>query len=312
MKKRKKNFLYAFFLCVFVFGMMNCGSAKKISLDPESSDFYDTAYLIMTKEEKNIFHHLPDADSRKGFIQDFWSKRDSDPDTEENEFKEEFFGRIEYANQHFKGEGPPGWKTDRGRIYIYLGPPDRTDETFTDPQTGRALKGSWLIWIYYRYNLGVIFIDNGTGTFKINPMPYEMGGGLIGNLTEAIEMAKLGVSFLESKGSVKYMDFDFQFDKATKEIVISLSVKSLEFLAEEGLLKADFDFDFHVYEKDGSKSDRFKREESFAEPEDSVLEMKNIVFRFPYNLKPGKYYVDVIIIEKGSMNKARKIFDVKV
>ncbi len=312
MIKRKKNFLYAFILCVFVFGMMNCGSAKKISLDPESSDFYDTAYLIMTREEKNIFHHLPDADSRKGFIQDFWSKRDSDPDTEENEFKEEFFARIEYANQHFKGEGPPGWKTDRGRIYIYLGPPDRTDETFTDPQTGRALKGSMLIWIYYRYNLGVIFIDNGTGTFKINPMPYEMGGGLIGNLTEAIEMAKLGVSFLESKGSVKYMDFDFQFDKATKEIVISLSVKSLEFLAEEGLLKADFDFDFHVYEKDGSKSDRFKREESFAEPEDSVLEMKNIVFRFPYNLKPGKYYVDVIIIEKGSMNKARKIFDVKV
>jgi len=312
MIKRKKNFLYAFFLCVFVFGLVNCGGAKRIALDPESSDFYDTAYLIMTKEEKNIFHHLPDADSRKGFIQDFWSKRDSDPDTDANEFKEEFFARIEYANQHFKGEGPPGWKTDRGRIYIYLGPPDRTDETFTDPQTGRALKGSWLIWIYYRYNLGVIFIDNGTGTFKINPMPYEMGGGLIGNLTEAIEMAKLGVSFLESKGSVKYMDFDFQFDNAKKEIVISLSVKSLEFLAEEGLLKADFDFDFHVYEKDGSKSDRFKREESFAEPEDSVLEMKNIVFRFPYNMKPGKYYVDVIIIEKGSMNKARKIFDVKV
>jgi len=312
MIKRNKNFSYAFFLCVFVFGLVNCGGAKRIALDPESSDFYDTAYLIMTKEEKNIFHHLPDADSRKGFIQDFWSKRDSDPDTDANEFKEEFFARIEYANQHFKGEGPPGWKTDRGRIYIYLGPPDRTDETFTDPQTGRALKGSWLIWIYYRYNLGVIFIDNGTGTFKINPMPYEMGGGLIGNLTEAIEMAKLGVSFLESKGSVKYMDFDFQFDNAKKEIVISLSVKSLEFLAEEGLLKADFDFDFHVYEKDGSKSDRFKREESFAEPEDSVLEMKNIVFRFPYNMKPGKYYVDVIIIEKGSMNKARKIFDVKV
>ncbi|UCE20734.1 MAG: GWxTD domain-containing protein [Candidatus Aminicenantes bacterium] len=312
MIKRKKNLLYAFFLCVLAFGMMNCGSAKRIALDPESSDFYDTAYLIMTGVEKNIFHHLPDADSRKEFIQDFWSKRDPDPDTDENEFKEEFFARIEYANQHFKGEGPPGWKTDRGRIYIYLGPPDRTDETFTDPQTGRALQGSWLVWVYYRYNLGVIFIDNGTGTFKINPMPYEMGGGILGSLTEAIEMAKLGVSFLESKRSVRYMDFDFQFDKEKREIVISLSVKSLEFIAEEGLLKADFSFDFHVYEKEGTKSDRFKREESFAEPEDNVLEMKNIVFRFPYNLNPGKYYVDVIIIEKGSMNKARKIYDVKV
>ncbi len=266
----------------------------------------------MTRVEKNIFHHLPDAESRKEFIQDFWSKRDPDPDTDENEFKEEFFARIEYANQHFKGEGPPGWKTERGRIYIYLGPPDRTDETFTDPQTGHSLKGSYLYWIYYRYNLGIIFVDNGTGTYKLNPMPYEMGGGLVGSLTEAIEMAKLGISFVESKSSIKYMDFDFQFDKAKREIVISISVKSLEFLAEEGLLKADFDFEFHVYKKDGSKSDRFKRGVYFAEPEDDVLEMKNLVFRFPYNLNPGKYYIDVIIIEKGSMNKARKIFEVKV
>ncbi len=312
MIKRKRNLLYSFFLCVLAFGMVNCGGAKRIALDPESSDFYDTAYLIMTRVEKNIFNHLPDAESRKEFIQDFWSKRDPDPDTDQNEFKEEFFARIEYANQHFKGEGPPGWKTDRGRIYIYLGPPDRFDETFTDPQTGRPLQGSWLIWIYYRYNLGVIFIDNGTGTYNINPMPYEMGGGLIGNLTEAIEMAKLGISFVESKTSIKYMDFSFQFDKANKEIVIEISVKSLEFLAEEGLLKADFDFEFHVYEKEGTKSDRFNKEVSFAEPEDDVLEMKNIVFRFPYDLGPGKYYIDVIIIEKGSMNKARKIFEIKV
>lgn len=312
MIKRRRNFLYTLFLCVLAFGMMNCGSAKRIALDPESSDFYDTAYLIMSKEEKNIFHHLPDGESRKEFIQDFWSKRDPNPDTDENEFKEEFFTRIEYANEHFRGEGPPGWKTERGRIFIYLGPPDRTDETFSDPLTGRALKGSYLYWIYYRYNLGIIFVDNGDGRFILNPMPYEMGGGLIGNLTEAIEMAKLGVSFVESKSSIKYMDFNFQFDKAKREIVITISVKSLEFLAEEGLLKADFDFEFHVYEKEGSKSDRFKREQSFAEPEDDVLEMKNIVFRFPYDLSPGKYYIDVIIIQKGSMNKARKIFEVKV
>jgi len=312
MIKRRRNFLYALFLCVLAFGMMNCGSAKKMTLDPESSDFYDTAYLIMSKEEKNIFHHLPDGESRKEFIQDFWSKRDPNPDTDENEFKEEFFARIEYANEHFRAEGPPGWKTERGRIFIYLGPPDRTDETFTHPETGRALQGSYLYWIYYRYNLAIIFVDNGDGRFILNPMPYEMGGGLIGNLTEAIEMAKLGVSFVESKSSIKYMDFNFQFDKAKREIVIAISVKSLEFLAEEGLLKADFDFEFHVYEKEGSKSDRFKREQSFAEPEDDVLEMKNIVFRFPYDLSPGKYYIDVIIIQKESMNKARKIFEVKV
>lgn len=314
MTKKWKNICTAFFLCVLALGMMNCGSVKKVALDPESSDFYDTAYLIMTREEKNIFSHLPDTESRKEFIQDFWEKRDPDPDTEENEYKEAFFARIDYANEHFKGEGPPGWKTDRGRIYIYLGPPDRFEEIYTNPDTGAPLRGSWLIWMYYRYNLGVVFIDKGDGQYTLNPMPYEMGGGLIGNLTEAIEMSILGVSFLERKSatSTKYMNFDFQFDKAEKEIVVSIPVKSLEFLAEEGLLKADFEFEFHVYEKNGTKIDKFNRKESFAEPEDTVLEMKNLMFRFPYDLKPGKYYVDVIILEKGSGGKTRKIFDIKV
>ncbi len=107
--------------------LMSCGISGKVALDPESRNFYETARLIMTKEEKDIFNHLPDRESRQEFIRDFWAKRDPDSDTEENEFKEEFYGRIEYANRYFR-EGIPGWKTDRGRIFIYLGPPDKIDQ----------------------------------------------------------------------------------------------------------------------------------------------------------------------------------------
>ena len=68
----------------------NALTAAKPKLDPESAKFYQSARLIMTKEETKIFKHLPDADSRKEFIADFWLKRDPDPDTPDNEFRTEF------------------------------------------------------------------------------------------------------------------------------------------------------------------------------------------------------------------------------
>ncbi len=60
---------------------------------------------------------------RKNFREEFWKRRDLDPSTEENEFKMEYFNRIEKANDLFISEGRPGWLTDRGSIYILLGPP---------------------------------------------------------------------------------------------------------------------------------------------------------------------------------------------
>lgn len=82
----------------------------------------DVAYII-TPEEKKAFKQLETDEERENFIANFWSRRDPNPDTEENEFKEEYFERIAYANEHF-ASGIPGWKTDRGRIYITWGKPD--------------------------------------------------------------------------------------------------------------------------------------------------------------------------------------------
>ena len=65
-------------------------------------------------------------EEREQFIEQFWLRRDPTPDTEENEFKEEHYRRIAYANEHF-ASGIPGWKTDRGRIYITFGPPDEIE-----------------------------------------------------------------------------------------------------------------------------------------------------------------------------------------
>lgn len=308
---KNTNFLVLSFLILLILGWVSCGgSGQKIVLDPESRDFYLYAKLIMTKVEKNIFNHLPDEEAREEFIEDFWARRDPDPGTEENEFKDEFFRRIEYANKRFK-EGTPGWKTERGRIYIYLGPPDKFEEHFTHNKydsKGDKVKGSVLYWIYYRYDLLIEFLDiDGDGKFTFDPM-Y----GLMGSLTDAIEMAKLGFSYQEGSMSPKFLDFDIKYDAEKKEIEVSLPVKGINFLEEEGLLKADFEFEFLVYEKEGPWRDKFGESKAFAKPEDEVIEMKKIIFTFSYDIKPGKYYFDVSIAGEKSIDKTRKTFEIKV
>jgi GWxTD domain-containing protein len=81
---------------------------------------------IITDEERKVFKTLQTDDERQTFIESFWLRRDPTPDTEENEFREEHYRRIAYANDRF-ASGIPGWKTDRGRIYIEYGPPDEID-----------------------------------------------------------------------------------------------------------------------------------------------------------------------------------------
>jgi GWxTD domain-containing protein len=85
----------------------------------------DVIYII-TDEERATFKQLSNDEERDNFIEAFWQRRDPTPDTEENEYKEEHYQRIAYANEHFAA-GVPGWKTDRGRIYIVFGKPDEID-----------------------------------------------------------------------------------------------------------------------------------------------------------------------------------------
>ena len=104
---------------------------QKRSLNVELSKVYkkwlnEDVVWIITDEERAAFKQLTNDEERDNFIEAFWQRRDPTPDTEENEYKEEHYRRIAYANEHFAA-GIPGWKTDRGRIYIIYGPPDEID-----------------------------------------------------------------------------------------------------------------------------------------------------------------------------------------
>jgi GWxTD domain-containing protein len=81
----------------------------------------DVGYII-TDEERQAFKRLATDDEKQQFIEQFWLRRDPTPDSSENEYKEEHYRRIAYTNERF-ASGIPGWKTDRGRIYITFGPP---------------------------------------------------------------------------------------------------------------------------------------------------------------------------------------------
>lgn len=277
-----------------------CGPMDNLKLDPESGDFYETARLVMTDAERDIFSHLPDADSRREFMKEFWDKRDPDPTTEENEFREEFQRRIEYVNQRFK-EGRRGINTDRGRIYLYLGPPEQTEE-HPFLEGGR---GGVLVWIYYRYELGIEFYDSsGTGSYAINE--------IYGNLFEAIEMAKLGETFTERSTAAKFMNFSLTYDKKKREFRLAIPVKKLNFKEEDGLLKADFDFEFYIYKEGGAQKEKFTESRLFQGKQDEIEKSKEIAFTFRHELPAGKNYVDVIINGKEANGKSRKIFDFKI
>ncbi len=104
---------------------------QKRSLKIELSKTYkkwlnEDVVWIITDEERAAFKQLSNDEERDNFIEAFWQRRDPSPDTEENEYKEEHYRRIAYTNEHFAA-GIPGWKSDRGRIYIMYGPADEVE-----------------------------------------------------------------------------------------------------------------------------------------------------------------------------------------
>jgi len=145
----------------------------------------DVAYII-TDEERTAFKRLQTDEEREQFIEQFWLRRDPTPDTVENEFKEEHYRRIAYANEHY-ASGIPGWKTDRGRMYITYGPADEIDShpsggTYERPPEEGGGETSTFPFEQWRYryiegvgtNIIIEFVDpTMTGEYRMTMDPSE-------------------------------------------------------------------------------------------------------------------------------------------
>jgi GWxTD domain-containing protein len=166
----------------------------------------DVNYII-TDEERKAFKALKTDEERDQFIEQFWLRRDPDPDTPENEYKDQYFERIQYANEKFTS-GIPGWKTDRGRIYITFGKPDEIEShpaggSYDRPSYeggGQTSTYPFETW-WYRYiegigsDIEIEFVDpSGSGEYRIARSPdekdallYVPGAGL--TLAESLGLA---------------------------------------------------------------------------------------------------------------------------
>jgi len=212
--------------------------AQKPSSDPEQKprkvkqelkkayvDWASDTDLILTQAEREAWKKLQTDDEREKFIEEFWRSRDPDPDTDENEFKQAFYERLAYANEHFSS-GKPGRMTDRGRIYIKFGKPDEIEShpaggTYERPYSeggGSTSTYPFEKW-FYRYipnirsGVELEFVDpTGSGEYRLARNPDEKdalinvpGAGqtiaeLTGLQTRADRIAGLG-----GFGQVNYM-----------------------------------------------------------------------------------------------------------
>jgi GWxTD domain-containing protein len=165
---------------------------RKVKQEPNRvfKDWPNEVAAIITEAEINAYKKLKTDDEREQFIATFWRRRDTDPDTEENEYKDQYYERIAYANEHF-ASGKPGWLTDRGRIYLKWGKPDEIEAHPAGGQYQRADyegEGSTAVypferWFYrnlpgVRSGVEIEFVDpSGTGEYRIARNPFEKEAG---------------------------------------------------------------------------------------------------------------------------------------
>lgn len=290
-------------------------AAPRVKLDPSSAAFYEKARLIMTEEEESLWRYLVTPEVRAEFIRDFWAIRDPDPDTSENEVREEFERRIDYAARHFSwnsqrperrnaraGERGRGWNSDMGRIYIILGPPDsvRTNrdadgyagipDASGNPWSGMNIDIDRQQWYYSRFELHFWFRRLGTGGWMFDPD----GGIPRGRLFEVMETAKLDLLGLQTPGRAGRA-FQFEAGYADDGLRLAFSPRRLTFTdSAGGKVVSRIHVRVNVY-RNGGKVEALERDVVLEESGDAVIDKTVLTAEIPCHPPgPGKYLLDIV------------------
>jgi GWxTD domain-containing protein len=243
----------------------------------------DVAYII-TDEERQAFKRLQTDEEREQFIEQFWLRRDPTPDTVENEFKEEHYRRIAYSNENF-ASGIPGWKTDRGRIYITYGPPDEKE---THPSGGT----------YERP------IDEGGGTTSTFPFEQWRYRYIEGIGTD------INIEFVDPTMSGEYR---MTMDPSEKDALLYVPGAGLTMMEQMGMASKNDRFNrsdgTHLGVPAGQESQKmneFNRLEQFAKlQKPPAVKFKDLEAavnsRISYNILPMKVRADFFPLTEASV-----------
>ncbi len=132
------------------------------------ANFDDMVSLLRYLPEADTLRRLEkaSAEEKAAAWRKFWHDTDPNPLTPENEMLDQYFARVQIANQRFRDEGVPGWLTERGEVFITIGEPDQ----ISDPQNGILVRGRTIVWAYNQYRLTLYFVDDaGFGRFRMDP-----------------------------------------------------------------------------------------------------------------------------------------------
>lgn len=289
-------------------------------LDPVNAEFLSKVRYIITSKERKIFLGLPDSEKEK-FRKEFWKRRDPDPSTEENEFKMEYYNRIEKANETFISEGEPGWLTDRGRIFILFGPPtDRISDNLEQSTYNRCRE------IWYYGNFPVIFIDRTcTGNYRLATHNFSPIRDISLTYMQELSRAEAKARQTIIREESKFLDFDLSVEKTLVEeerlegqILIGVPYASLWFKAAEEKLETTLDV--HLELKDSEGHLRWVYRDSYhVETKEENLKKnlnKNYKIEVPFiieegigELKKGKNRLYARILNKTGGEELRKVFD---
>jgi len=286
--------------------LLSC-SAGRIPKDiaPEEQEFLSNVRYIISGKERKAFLALPSSE-RSRFIEEFWKSRDSDPDTEVNEYKVEYMKRIAEAKHLFTEAAGTGWLTDRGRVYILLGPPEQREQY---PQGYFNFTRPIEVWRYGFYEL--YFIDSRVnGNFEL----LAESARLISEINVAQQQLRSHPTAGEEESGG---DFDVDVRKTSEGgrlVIVSIPYEDIWFSAEGKEFKANFELIWEVYDAADKKILEGAKTYPLSLTQEQFKEHRGRKWsaEIPLSLSPGNYQVALTMKNLTDQNQVRKRIKITV
>lgn len=291
---------------LLLLSLAGCATRGKTvrGLSPDDQQFLSEARYVITQKERKLFKSTPPAE-RAQFIDEFWKVRDPDPSTGENEFRDEYYRRIDEANRLFR-EGSPGWLSDRGRILILLGEPDRRD---TYPTGYSFYEPPVEIWLYGMFP--IIFVDyEREGMYKLDP-------------TSARRMSMINVAQMQLKPkgierNARIFDFTLTVratapGSAVLAIAVPYRVTNLVLDEKSGAYRTQLKLAVSVSDGGGKKVLEKEETRPVSVSPDMLADLgKDLLLEFAVELSAGSYSALVTLTNETDNSQARREIQFKL
>jgi GWxTD domain-containing protein len=290
-------------------GLAGCRSGvMEPELTPPHEQFLSQVRYIITSQEKRDFLRMADSE-RPQFIEEFWKRRDPDPDTPENKTRDDYLNRLSEANRLFIGEGREGWLTDRGRFYILYGPPsERQVGAVAKDDSGRCRE------IWYYGDFPVVFADpQCRGSFSLATLNLSRIEGLNLNRAGARRSSQPQGTFVSFDVRLKKKQLDETRFEGLLEIDVPYA--SIWFGAEGGILKTNLEL--KVVLKDSQNAVRWQHQsnhEIALAPQDLaekksqkyLIEVPFLVEKDVAAFRQGKNKLEIVLVNTTGKEQIRK------